>query len=188
MISGCNKNLSVLPIFAILAHINVTYGVSEHLTLCGITSSSTSLQHSLTSTFTNFEGMASPATHCKFTFPICSTFMPSSNSSLITGTSAPESISAFTFIGSFPAVPRISTSTYCNNTFFNTVLSSLPDISFCKNYCPIKFLSEYQVKGDISSLTLLRSHYSDVLWLDFLNCQPLEFDSPSNVLALTLVE
>src|SRR5688572_13071771 len=58
-------------------------------------------------------------------------------------------------------------------------------------HCPIEFLSEYQVKGDISSLTLLQSfqnNETDVLWLDFLNCQPLEFDSPSNFLVLTLVE
>src|SRR5678815_894006 len=139
--------------------INVTYGVSEPLTLCGITSSSASLQHSLTSTFTNFAGMASPATHCKFTFPICSTFMPCSNSSLITGTSAPESISALTFIGSFPAA----------------------------SHSPTEFPSEYQVKGDISSLTLLQflqNYETDVLWLDFLNYQPLEFDSPSNFLVL----
>src|SRR6218665_3698615 len=134
MISGCSKNFSLLPIPVIHAHTNVTYGVIVNFTLFVVFSSSVSLgvSHILTSTLTNLAGIAFPATPCILTSPTCSKFMPSINSSLITGISAAESNSALTFtIDPFSvSFPRISTVTCFNCIFFKALLSSFLTVCF----------------------------------------------------------
>ena len=65
-------------------------------------------------------GIASPPTHRKLASPTCSKFIPSINSSLITGISAPESGKALTFIVETLSVsfPRIYTATrHCYHFF-----------------------------------------------------------------------
>lgn len=122
MTSGCSRpiNCPLLPISAILAHINMTYGTAFTGDECWTVT---------TQLHGNFHQLCRNGISCHtlyVKFAHCSTFMPSSNSSLITGISVTESTYVITFTSLLSSsAPRISTLTYCN-AFFKTRLSSFP--------------------------------------------------------------
>src|SRR6218665_1796931 len=197
MISGCSKNFSLLPIPATHAHTNDTYGVIVNFTCFVLFSSSVSLgvSHILTSTLTNLAGIASPATPCILTSPTCSKFMPSINSSLITGISAPESDSALTFtIDPFSvSFPRISTATCFNCIFFKALLSSFLTVCFttiCSgiiSWFGFKFTPHFiTFLVSVSSLTSSVDvtcilYYVSLAYFDFpLPCHNLELNADLN--------